>query len=200
MQRLFNLKSEVMKSVISLCIGFFILVGFASLDYRTLEVEIKENSTISIKGTSNVHSFECSYKEEIELFNNNIELLPNSNSFEIKKAKLHLTSKSFDCGGRRINSDFKDILQAEKFPHIDIKVNSITPHQTQYLADVEVHIAGHTKNYQLQVENPDKSHFTGDLIVDITDFGLESPKKMMGLIKVDQLIDINFDLYLNIKS
>lgn len=188
-----------MKSVISICVGFFILVGFASLDYRTLEIKIEDKSKISIKGTSNVNSFQCAYEEEIGMLNSSIEVLPNSNSFKIKKAQLHLEAKSFDCGGRRINKDFKDLLQTETFPHIDIEVLSITPSAEKFMADVKVHIAGHTNSYFLEVNNPKNNQFTGDLIVDITDFGLESPKKLMGLIEVHDLIDINFNLFLKIK-
>ncbi len=187
-----------MKSFFTLYIAFFILASFATLEERTLKVKIQENSEISIKGTSNVHSFECTYQEDIELTSKTIELVPNPNSFKINKAKLHLTAKSFDCGGRRINNDFKDILKADQFPHVDIQILSISPNQNQYVADIEVKIAGHSKNYKLHAKNPKNNYFTGNLSVDITDFGLESPKKVMGLIKVNELINIKFNLYIEV--
>lgn len=189
-----------MKSIFSLTITFLFLVGFASLEFKTLQVKIEEHSKISIKGTSNVNSFECVYEDKIEMLNRNIELQPKHQNYKIENAQLHLKAASFDCGGKRINKDFKGLLQTERFPHVDIEVNSINQKNEQFEAEVNVHIAGHTKAYAFEVFNPDKNHFTGDLIIDITDFNLESPKKLMGLIEVNNLIDINFDLFLQIKD
>jgi hypothetical protein len=189
-----------MKSFFSLSIGFCILVSFAGLDFRTLEIKIEDKSKISIQGTSNVNSFQCVYEEEISLVQNTIEFLPKSESFEVKKAQLNLEAKSFDCGGRRINRDFNNLLKSDAFPHVHIKILTITPYGKSYLADVEVHIAGHTKRYQIEVVNPEKNQFLGELILDITDFNLESPKKLMGLIKVDDLINIHFNMYIQIDA
>lgn len=189
-----------MKSFLSLSIGFYILMSFARLDYSSLDIKIKDQSTISIKGTSNINSFQCVYEEEISLMQNTIEFTSKQKSFKIKKAQLNLEAKSFDCGGRRINRDFNALLKSKAFPHVNIKILTITPHKDTYLADVEVHIAGYSKHYQIEVLSPEKNHFLGELLLDITDFNLESPKKIMGLIQVDDIINIHFNMYVQIDA
>ena len=187
-----------MKSYIMLLLSFLMLSAFSKLAYRTINLEIKDKSKISIQGTSNVNSFECFYENHIELKNKRIELLANNNNFKLENAMLHIKANAFDCGGKRINSDFKNLLKTEQFPQINIKVKSITQQQNTYFANVDVEIAGQTKAYQFKVLSPDQFHYTSDLIINISDFELESPKKLMGLIKVDELIDINFDLFVSL--
>lgn len=177
---------------------FFIVVFFYTY---TFEVNFEKESKIAIKGTSNVNSFACRYQDEIKLQQRTIDVEKSTKEkYNIKKAKLHLFANNFDCGGKRINKDFKALLQTETFPYVDIYVHGISFFEKEYIADVEVSIAGKNNTYKLSVENPEKNHFTGDLIIDITDFGLESPKKLMGLIEVNNLIDINFDVYLSLKN
>ncbi len=190
---------SAMKSIAITYLFPFVVIGFLST--YPIEVTFEKESKVAIKGTSNVNSFTCEYQDEIKLQQKTINVETNrKEKFNIKKAKLHLFANNFDCGGRRINKDFRALLQTDKFPYIDIYVHGISFLEKEYVADVEVSIAGKNNNYKLKVENPEKNHFTGDLIIDISDFGLESPKKLMGLIEVNNLIDINFDVYLSLKN
>lgn len=188
-----------MKSIAITYLFPFVVIGFLST--YPIEVTFEKESKVAIKGTSNVNSFTCEYQDEIKLQQKTINVETNrKEKFNIKKAKLHLFANNFDCGGRRINKDFRELLQTDKFPYVDIYVHGISFLEKEYVADVEVSIAGKNNCYKLKVENPEKNHFTGDLIIDISDFGLESPKKLMGLIEVNNLIDINFDVYLSLKN
>ncbi|MGA8855335.1 MAG: YceI family protein, partial [Christiangramia sp.] len=60
-------------------------------------------------------------------------------------------------------------------------------------AFITVKLAGKTNHYNLPVMiNEDR--FKGKFKMNIRDFGLEPPKKALGLIEVDEQIEVQFDL------
>lgn len=170
-------------------------MSFAFIANNTLEVDIKKDSEIIIKGTSSVNTFKCNYHHQIEVVENEITYKKNQASYLLENAKIALDANAFDCGGRRINSDFRELLDTENHPHIEIKIQQIKIKNNQVTADAKVNLAGKSKTYTFPIETPEENNFIGDLCINITDFGLEPPKKMMGLIVVDEIIDIEFNLY-----
>ena len=61
-----------------------------------------------------------------------------------------------------------------------------------------VKLAGISNTYNFKVEKFENDRYVGELLVNICDFDLVAPKKMMGMIVVDEEIDIHFDLALDI--
>jgi hypothetical protein len=57
-------------------------------------------------------------------------------------------------------------------------------------------MAGNTKRYLLPVNVSESKHlsYSGSMDLDINDFNLEAPKKLMGAVKVSNIIKIVFDL------
>lgn len=63
-------------------------------------------------------------------------------------------------------------------------------------ATVKINIGGKENTYLVPVtiDNTDTNRFAGKLKLDIRDFGLEPPKKFLGLIVIKEDIEINFNL------
>lgn len=169
-----------------------------------IEVQIKEGSYLFIKGTSNVNTFTCNYHKPIKPQVSIFTYQDHKNGWLLDDAELSLESTSFDCGGRRINNDFKELVKSNHFPSIKIEVFEIRPKESNFKARIGVSIAGVTQTLFVSVvlENAKDNTYTSILKLNIEDFNLDAPTKMMGLIKVDEEISIhvNLCLELSVKS
>lgn len=188
-----------MKTLLLSC-SLFLLLSLSFFNEHTAKVRIGESSQITIAGKSNVNKFDCDYISAITAHEKEIKYKKVNNALLLENAKLNLKSADFDCGGSRINKDFEELLEVEKHPHIKIDFNSIEVYRDHYRVFAEITIADISENYNFRIIKNDNNRFSGEVKININDFGMEAPRKMMGLIVVDNHIDINFDLDLEIKA
>ena len=190
---------------IYLIVMFLILTAFSTTylsEKKSLVIEVKSESEVSISGTSNINSFNCYYNVA------NLED-PISVSFESRENKmlfqstvLELESDCFDCGHKAINKDFKKLLKTDLYPKIKLKLIAIekaSKLSNTYNAQVKIHIAScaNTYTFPVQVTKDKDIQIKGRLSLDLRDYNLEAPKKMMGLIVVDHDVEVNLNLHLN---
>jgi polyisoprenoid-binding protein YceI len=96
-----------------------------------------------------------------------------------------------------ITKDFKTILKAEEYPHIVINVKEINTIKESITTKIGVKIAGIEKEYTVPVTyNQNTSNVKGQLRLNIKDFKLKSPKKLLGMVVVNDNVDIHFNLFL----
>ncbi|MDN3596230.1 YceI family protein [Zunongwangia endophytica] len=175
---------------------FGIQISFAqSTEQKNLK--ISKNSRLYITGDTNINSFNCKFNSD-EL-PDHLKVIYNKqqNALTFKNTTLKLNSKAFDCGSRPINKDFEALMKAEKFPYILLNLKKL---QFKNLKSaeitIEINIAGVTKQFEVPVQiDQTTSNYKGTILLNINDFKLEPPKKVFGLIKVKEEIQIEFDLY-----
>jgi polyisoprenoid-binding protein YceI len=96
-----------------------------------------------------------------------------------------------------ITKDFKNILKANEYSHIIFEVKEITKQKEIVSAKVKVEIASETKEYTIPITFDSKNNnVKGLLKINIKDFNLKSPKKLLGIIVVNDVVEINFNLFL----
>lgn len=170
-------------------------VGQTNLQQKTMY--ILPQSQLLISGDTNISEFDCNFDSEMLPTNCAVTYSETENGITFKNAVLLLNNKGFDCGNRQINKDFHALLQTEEYPSLELELKKIKmKYANSAEAVVDITIAGTTKTYQLPVKllaNP-ATGFEGKLQLDINDFGLEPPKKVFGLIKVKEAIEISFNL------
>ena len=177
------------------------LVSFSNMDvvknYKA--ILITSHSQLQINGTSNVTDFKCGYniKNLNEPIRIHYEKADNLISFE--NSELILENNEFDCGGRGINKDFHGLLKSEMYPNIILKLKEIKLNpKKKNTADalIEIEIAGTSRSYLMQTEFSNENDWliSGQLHLNIQDFDLKAPKKMLGLIVVSEEIEIVFKL------
>lgn len=160
------------------------------------EYQILETSKIQIKGTSNIAGFRCNcnMKELNEMYVR----------YEIgkqvqNKASIQFPISSFNCGAKAINRDFMDLVKAKEYPNLNLKVLEIKPIDDQKARiHLEAGIAGQKNKYSVVVHYERFSDYLqarGKFSLNIEDFGLEQPKKLMGLVVINKEIDILFNLH-----
>lgn len=165
---------------------------------------ITPKSRLSIHGSTNINTFKClldSYS-----VSDTLEYTREKKSIEmtVTKNKMRIPIRGFDCGNRQITKDFQETLKYEKFPELEISFKSFT---SASIADkstvdgiVDITLAGNTKRYKIKyfarVPSDEKIMLTGTQLVNFSDFKLIPPKKMMGMIQVQECLEVEFDLML----
>lgn len=175
----------------------FSLKGWTQIGYKPKSIEILANSELSITGDTNINKFGCYFNTFYLEPSKDILYQKNAKNINFKNAVLTLKNKSFDCGNKAINKDFHSLLNTEEYPKITLEVTEISLEKiNQGKACVVITIAGieHTYVVPVTIVNGPINRFSGKLNLDIRDFGLKPPKKLLGLIIIKEEIEINFNL------
>jgi polyisoprenoid-binding protein YceI len=178
------------------------VAGIAQPSVETREIEILPESSLSISGNTNISQFECDFNTiRFEQQSITVHFSTKEDILDFKNSVLPLENINFDCGNRRINKDFRELLKTEKHPEILLKIQQIEMGDKQNAqVTLNFEIAGKNKNYRfpVKVTGDNQLCFEGSLALNIKDFDLEAPSKMFGLIVIEEEININFKL--NIKA
>ncbi len=173
-----------------------LLFGFSKTD-KTI-VNVSSKSEIVIHGESNVNSFQCNYNQKLIATELAVTHYNKNNKTILEGATFLLHSKGFDCVHRMITNDLKEVLKADSYPHIQIDIVALKHNNHKLTAVAAIKIAGVVKQYEIPVEiNEETKNVKGELKLNIKDFKLKSPKKILGLIKLNEEVTISFNLYLD---
>lgn len=199
---------SVMKSF--LLVAFTLIAVGEAFSFQSTFVPVDE-SRLWIEGSSNVNQFEC-YAEDY----NGEAILPEleasssasilNASNKLPRLKIDILVNSFECGKNKMNADLRDALQAKKFPEITfVYENAIIISNPQSSDDgfrLRVQglltVAGTTKEIQFNTEayyvNEYRVRATGETEINMTDYGVTPPTALMGLIRANEELTVNFDL------
>ncbi|HET8864140.1 MAG TPA: YceI family protein [Gracilimonas sp.] len=165
-------------------------------------VQLSDQSKLSIKGKSNVNEFRCQAEHDLHRDSLNYYYMVEEDTVTVEGVFLNLEIDQFDCGKRAINRDFKSTLKYKEYPFIEIVLNELVLKQESDIipkeALVTIKIAGVERSYEVPLHtfSSSEDHFVvgGNKVLYMTDFGLTPPSPMFGLIKVDDELDIEFEL------
>lgn len=169
---------------------------------------IREQSSLTLAGSSNVNEFECTTYDNFS--NGYVYIISEENKevLNFNNAVLKINVKSFDCHNPMMNKDFYKTLNAKESPTIDVELLSAVPlsggkilksQSGSFIADVSITLNNNSKADEIVVEWEKTGYnvfrFRGEKKIQMSDFGIESPVAALGLIKVNDEIKIYFDLY-----
>lgn len=206
------MRAPIFKLIIMLLNLFIVLLlNLASpVTSNRVNYSIKEQSSLTIAGSSNVNKFECTTYKNFS--NGYINILTEEEKDYVKftNAVLKIDIKSFDCENPLLNKDFYKTLNANETPTIDVELLGAEPVQGvkilkgnsgKFLADVGISLNGTSKPDQIMVRwektGFNTFRFTGEKELLMSEFDIETPVAALGLIKVNDEINISFDLYIN---
>lgn len=174
-----------------------------SRDYEIKESKVffSSESALKIKGKTNVSKFECEFNMKVLSDSIGISYMHHNDHLKFTDTKLRLPNFHFDCGGKGINKDFHQLLNSEEYPQILIILKELVPiESTSKSAQVTVEIVisnvMNTYSVPIQIDTSDQLLVSGTLPLNINDFNLSPPSKVMGMIKVSPIIEIEFQLYI----
>ncbi|MCG9971574.1 YceI family protein [Christiangramia crocea] len=184
-----------MKNLLTCICGLLFCAGLmAQKDFEKETLRILPESELIIAGSTNVNKFDCRFDIGLITNTRSIKYSFEENYLYFPELNLHLSINGFDCGNRRMNEDFCDLLKSETYPEIKIKIDKIELISAQYSkAYITVKLAGVENMYNLPVQI-EEDRFKGQFKMNIRDFGLEPPTKALGLIEVNEEIEVRFNL------
>ncbi len=190
-----------MKIAITALLTFFFnvfLINNTTFDTKAL-VKISPKSSIVIKGKSNVNTFTCAYDATFLNINLPIKYTQKNNTIKPQGAKIILQNKGFTCGSKMMTKDFIKLLKTNEFPTIEIEIIEISTLASKTSAKATITLAGKQNTYQIPINtNSNSTVFNGILPLNIKDFSIEPPTKMLGMVVVHEKVDIHFSLQLEI--
>jgi hypothetical protein len=157
--------------------------------------DVDNQNYISIQGSSNVNEF--------HLMNSDLQLdeLDGGTERNSLYRNIRIAVDGFTADNQRMVRDFREMVNESRYPFIKIGI------ERRKMADFEetsgltkfsiiITIAGKSKEYKVPCEifsSVDSGYIiSGNFSVKLTDFGIEPPEKLLGLIKVNNEVFINF--------
>jgi hypothetical protein len=166
---------------------------------------VMQGSSLTVNGSTNVNTFQC----DIANYN-----LPDTvTCFKLQQrgavlpmtGKLNLSIDAFDCHNKMMTSDLRKTLKAKDFPILSVKfitINSFPDFKnpTKITGIVDIGLAGISKkfeiNYYFTADDKNHVHLKGDQKIHFSDFNLNPPSKLGGIIKAKDELLVEFKLNL----
>ena len=199
-----------MKKIIVLLLLLLISSNFFFAQ-NTFSVDLQKNSSITIHGTTNLLSFKLIQTgEKLTKRNFIITASENHNKIILSQNEHTILVKDFSSENKMAQRDFLKLVKADMYPSFHVKVNyfeidpnTINTDQAKATVSVDLTITGKTKQYSIPVKSVrdgDNYKLNGNKKINIRDFGLDPPVEMMGLIRVSEWINIDFNIICRISD
>jgi hypothetical protein len=164
---------------------------------------IEKESNLYFEGRSNVSSFRCGIGAYLRP--DTLSFYRDDNLQAVLKVKggLSINVNGFDCQQAYMNNDLRKTLKASECPWMKItllNIGNFTGSIRNVKGTVAITLAGVTRtmevDYTVQPVDNNNLRLYGRRQVLFNDFGLTPPRKLAGLVKVEQQINVNFMLAL----
>ena len=176
--------------------GFLPAVPFAQ------QAPALSNATLismEINGETNINSFQL-FLEDARTGKSPV---PVSGSYEANSILFRIPLELLNCKNDKILADFYDLVQADKFSEVLIKIGLHDFHRlisennnTPVLLSIT--LAGVTRELKTKSSYiqhmSDEKIMSGNVTLSLTDFSLKPPKKIFGLIRLNNHVNINFTI------
>jgi hypothetical protein len=164
---------------------------------------IDANSTLTIHGATNLNTFTCSVDsytghDTLQYFNNYA-----ASELQFTDNRMTIPIQKFDCGSRQISKDFRTTLKSETHPDLNIRFISLggnsLKNQNTIDGRIDIVLAGVTKRYTVRFKTEVTNQhivLSGVQPVNFGDFNLKAPEKLQGIIRVKEVLRVEFYLVL----
>lgn len=193
------------------CIVFSAMIAMAEETFaRQVYLQPdKSESSLWIEGRSNVSDFECTsekYTGSASVYSaNSLETEGNHLQGHIS-IEIRIQVDGFECGRNRMNRDLQNALKADEHPEIIFRfasaeiIDSPARPESPYILYVNgaLTAAGETREIGFEAQgyymDGYRMRATGNSVIKMTDFNIEPPTALLGLVQADDQLTVNFDL------
>jgi hypothetical protein len=162
---------------------------------------IGPETKLIIHGQTNLNSFKC----KMDCYNHLDTLAYYTDDDEcmifFKENRMNIPVVNFDCENKMINRDFYEVLKSNRYPYVQIQFVALErwAGDPQVGGTAYITLAGVTKPFTINYDVKSNSSLLllkGTQNICFSDFGLQAPQKMMGMIKVQDNLQVEFHLAL----
>ena len=187
----------------------FALHAVGEVVYSQITYIPDASSKLWIEGRSNVNEFECQanqYFGEASIIDSDDQVEFQREDQERVFLQVEIRVDGFECGRNRMNRDLQEALKSSEFPEITFIFDSAEilemPSEQDQAFQLEVRgsltVAGNTRDIRFNTRayflEPHKVRALGKTTIKMSDFDVVPPTALMGLIKADDELSVNFDL------
>lgn len=185
-----NINSPILRIKVLFCTA--ILMWFMPLSSAKSENAV---SSIAITGKTNINTFQLTQ----QLSTINFTASPLGSDY----IRFAIPVKTFSADNSHIYNDFVELLKGDRHPYIyiDIAINnlrSIRSNKNHQLVHLYLTITDISRPFEvetnIQLNGNGSLTLTGQRNIHLPDFSIEPPVKFMGLVKVNNDINILFKL------
>ncbi|MBL7752006.1 MAG: YceI family protein [Chitinophagaceae bacterium] len=165
---------------------------------------VESSSSLNIEGSSNINDFRCDITEYIMHDTLCYNKEDRTSRLAFINSCVTLDVKRFDCHHKYITNDLRKTLKADQYPLLKIHFLfmdnfSADADKSKVTGTIDIALAGVVKRTQVQFlvkKGEGRIHLTGEKHLKFSDFGLVPPRKLAGLIRINEEITVNFLLKL----
>ncbi len=184
---------------------FHFLEGYSELPLKMNGNEICFLRSVQIEGKTNLSTFYLSYQNTrpVNKSLNSVKMLTSSKSLIIE---FKIPIDQIKGKNKKIQNDFRELLISSKYKDIVVGINKeeflgIISYKIQNYLSVNLTLSDTSKDikvaYSIHEKVSDGISLQGITEVKLSDFGLVPPKKFLGLVRVQDVIFITFDILIN---
>jgi hypothetical protein len=167
---------------------------------------VQPESTLVVTGKTNVNSFQCT---TLYCGRDTLVLRESVGTPPVfLKGNVQLDASAFSCGMQLMTNDFNKTIKAKEHPAIAIDFISFerTPvygcTEERFKGRMKISLAGITKTFDVDCAIEARStgiiYLRGNRAFEFADFNLTAPSRMMGMVKVEDKLEVKFNLALKI--
>ena len=178
--------------------------------YLVHRLIVQKDSRLIINGRTNVSLFHC----QIPNYTGNDTLILQEGGRSKKpvflKGSVALQTSLFDCGLPLMTYDLKNTIKEKEHPNIVITFKSFERlpkynlKEEKFKGVMTISLAGVSKQFEvdcvIEAKPSGLINLSGGRQFLFSDFNLEPPKKMMGMIRTQEEINVSFNLVLRLDS
>ena len=183
------------------------LLSTSAQNTVAVTLDIQKNSTLSIRGTTNVIPFML-YQNSDNFIRKNLTITAskNQNKLYLQENKICVPVNRFNSTNKKALKDFFKLMKSDTYPDLQIKLDYIELTSSNSLAEgnaiVDVTITGVTKKYSFPIHTHREGNsylFSIRKDINIRDFRLTPPSQILGMIKVNEWINIDLNMICTIQ-
>jgi hypothetical protein len=166
---------------------------------------VERNSKLIIDGRSNVNKFRCQIDQYYGLDTLSVRYDPYTSKIVSLTGSIQVEAENFDCRNDMMTADLRKTIMADKYPHLKVDFLPIHKPVKNYghmptKAVIQISLGGVCKEFELHYKIATSDNGATTLVGSrkflFSDFNLEPPTKMLGMVKVENEFEVIFDLVL----
>ena len=180
-----------------------LLAGWVITDRLAMQPE----SRLWVSGTSTVRDFKCTastMQADVATVGGNAVTALIAGEKAVSTVSFKVPAAALDCRNGQMNEHMLKALKADKNPTIAFELTTYellpSAGRTQATLNGTLSLGGVTKAVKLDADLASETggalRMTGAYDLRMTEWGLKAPSLMMGTMKVNELVKVNFDLLL----
>jgi hypothetical protein len=196
------------KVVLWIAVVLVLVLAGGDATAQSRHLTVHESSRFWIQGQASIKSFTCvvdRVEGEARMLADRKRLSSSADEQQVT-VTLTVPVRAFDCGREGMTEDLQETLRMEEHPEIQFELvharagpatdSSASWREIEVLGPLTIAGTKRLLHYNVvgRTYGPNHARTRGCKTIKMTYFGIEPPTKAFGLIKVDNRIDVKFDL------